>query len=430
MKTTITAIALALALSQQASAIVEQTVYLKNGTELRGYIQEQDRNENITFATESAIISVGRRATIQERSLAANELSESWREWAEKNNAFTGTGTARRLVLSDISFALVVADSAESGEARAVRRFENELPSGVTRVRVLERGTVTKYLELTPSRYVLNWKDIREIRAERRAPTMLSGLDRTYALSGGEVVEGQYAGETYNTVSLYKKSDGSKQTFNYRDVTSYTVYAHDAEQDIFQQSALLDVLYCRLQGTRTGIIIERNYAPGSKHVVLLQQGGAKQTVKFADIARYGKEVNKAYAPREDIIVPPGRLLVNRHAADTVEVKRDRDRLVLSGDTPKLTLKSGGNETVVTVEYANAERRPTDNLILVSLDAEQERRRTVFSFSTDLFSMRQISATSSGTSVNGTTRLEFRVSGTGVFALYDKQLRRAMPFVVK
>ena len=45
-------------------------------------------------------------------------------------------------------------------------------------------------------------------------------------------------------------------------------------------------------------------------------------------------------------------------------------------------------------------------------------------------MKKFSAQRSATSVNHTTRVEYEVEGQGVFALYDPENKKAMPFIVK
>ena len=45
-------------------------------------------------------------------------------------------------------------------------------------------------------------------------------------------------------------------------------------------------------------------------------------------------------------------------------------------------------------------------------------------------MRKYTAQSTETSVNNTTRLEYVLDGPGVYALYDQNTRKAMPFFVK
>ena len=175
-----------------SKAIVVQKVYLKNGSVLNGYIQKQDKNDNITFRSESAIICVsGKNATTTERVYNVRDLDKKWIEWAEENDAFNGIGDSRTLTLNEVIFN--PSNGYDSNDSIAVLEdvgmFENEFkishPS-VMRVKVLEKGLKIKYLELTPNTYNFSWDDIESVKADKREKTSLSGIDRVYQLKNGQ----------------------------------------------------------------------------------------------------------------------------------------------------------------------------------------------------------------------------------------------------
>ena len=73
---------------------------------------------------------------------------------------------------------------------------------------------------------------------------------------------------------------------------------------------------------------------------------------------------------------------------------------------------------------------SDHLILVKVDKSIVKKKAVYSFSTDIFEMKKYTAQGSETTVNNTTRVGYIVDGQGVFALYDQNNKKAMPFIVK
>ena len=308
-----------------AKAVVVQKVYLKNGSVLNGYIQKQDKNDNITFRSESAIICVsGKNATTTDRVYKINDLDKKWIEWAEKNDAFNGVGDSRTLTLNEVIFNH--SNGYDDNDSIAVIDddmgvFENEFkishPS-VMKVRVLEKGLNIKYLELTPNTYNFSWEDIESVKADKRDKTALSGIDRIYQLKNGQEVRGQYAGESYNTLSLYTKS-GMVETFDIDNVTKYFYKPLNANQDIMEQSELVDVVRTKNSGTFRGIIVERNFVEGSNYLIIQQQTGASQMLKFADILEYTKEENSEFKPKFDILLKEGLLVINRVATDSVGV---------------------------------------------------------------------------------------------------------------
>lgn len=419
----------------QANAVVVQKVYLKNGSILNGYIQKQDKNDNITFRSESAVICVsGKNATTTERVYKISDLDKKWIEWAEKNDAFNGVGDSHTLTLNEVIFNhsnnYDLNDSVAVIDDSGV--FENEFkishPS-VMKVRVLEKGLKIKYLELTPNTYNFSWDDIESVKADKREKTALSGIDRIYQLKNGQEVRGQYAGESYNTLSLYTNS-GMVETFDIDNVTKYFYKPLNPNQDIMEQSELVDVVRTKNNGTFRGIIVERNFASGSNYLIIQQQTGASQMLKFADITEYSKEENNDYKPKFDILLKEGDVVINRVSTDSVGVIKKGSTLVLDSINHKVVVPKEGSSTKIIVEYHNPKHLSSDHLILVKVDKSVVKKKNVYSFSADIFEMKKYSAQGSETSVNNTTRVEYTIDGQGVFALYDQNNKKAMPFIVK
>ena len=419
----------------QANAVVVQKVYLKNGSVLNVYIQKQDKKDNITFRSESAIICVsGKNATTTERVYKISDLDKKWIEWAEKNDAFNGVGDSRTLTLNEVIFNHSNSYDADDSVAVIddIGVFENEFkishPS-VMKVRVLEKGLNIKYLELTPNTYNFSWDDIESVKADKREKTALSGIDRIYQLKNGQEVRGQYAGESYNTLSLYTNS-GMVETFDIDNVTKYFYKPLNPNQDIIEQSELVDVVRTKSNGTFRGIIVERNFADGSNYLIIQQQTGASQMLKFADITEYTKEENSEFKPKFDVLLKDGEVVINRVATDSVGVVKKGSTLILDSINHKVVVPKEGGSTKIIVEYYNPKHISNDHLILVKVDKSVVKKKTVYSFSADIFDMKKFSAQGSETSVNNTTRVEYVIDGQGVFALYDQNNKKAMPFIVK
>ena len=423
----------------QANAVVVQKVYLKNGSVLNGYIQKQDKNDNITFRSESAVICVsGKNATTAEHVYKASKLNKKWIEWAEKNDAFSGgTGDDRSLILNEVLFNINQSNNDDANDSIAYdiddsSTFSNEFKLGyrsVNMVKVLEKGIYIKYLELTPNTYSFSWEDVESITAEKRPKTALSGVNRVYQLSNGHEVSGQYAGESYTTLSLYTSS-GMIETFDIDNVTKQYYKALNPNQDILEQSELIDVVRTKKEGVYRGIITERNFASGSNYLLIQLQSGTSRMLNFADIVDYSKEENAGYNPKYDVLLKKGEVVVNRVPTDSVGVTRRGTSLVLDSINHKVVVPKEGNMTKVAIEYYNPDHISNDNLILVKVDKSIIKKKTVYSFSTDIFNMKKFPAKRSETSVNNTTLVEYEVEGQGVFALYDVNTMRAMPFIVK
>ena len=417
MRKILSILVLALSFAGAAEAVVVQKIFLKNGSVLSGYIQRQDNNDNLFFRSDNAIICLkSKYATISnEKNYNIRDLNSAWVDWAEKNDEFEGVGDNRTLLLADIT------TKAKS----------------VTKVRVLERGEVVKYLEMTPNTYQISWKDVINIKGEKRSKTALSGINRIYQLKSGMEFEGQYAEENDSVLTLYL-NNGVRQSFKIDDMVKCTFRPINPNQDIFAQSELLDIVKTKNGAETKGVIIEQNYtsAKDSENYYLVQQqSGAIQSIKISDVLETRKEENPQYDPKFYILLKEGEVVINRQEVVLAKIKEEGDKIVFDSLSNKVVIaKDPNNNTKVTVEYrnANGSNLETYQVVRVTKATEKRRRETVSYY---YFSYRDlVNATirpvSLETSVNHTTKAEYIVGGEGVFALYDAQSRKAYPFTIK
>jgi len=417
MRKILSILVLALSFAGAADAVVVQKIFLKNGSVLSGYIQRQDNNGNMFIRSDNAIICLkSKDATISnEKNYNIKDLNKAWVDWAEKNDEFEGVGDNRTLLLADIT------TKAKS----------------VTKVRVLERGEVVKYLEMTPNTYQISWKDVINIKGEKRSKTALSGINRIYQLKSGMEFEGQYAEENDSVITLYL-NNGVRQSFKIDDMVKCTFRPINPNQDIFAQSELLDIVKTKNGAETKGVIIEQNYtsAKDSENYYLVQQqSGAIQSIKISDVLETRKEENPQYDPKFDILLKEGEVVINRQEVVLAKIKEEGDKIVFDSLSNKVVIaKDPNNNTKVTVEYrnANGSNLETYQVVRVTKATEKRRRETVSYY---YFSYRDlVNATirpvSLETSVNHTTKAEYIVGGEGVFALYDAQSRKAYPFTIK
>lgn len=431
-KTTILVFLLAIVTSSM-QAIVVQRVHLKNGSVLNGYIQMQDTLGRITFHTESAEVYVpGDMVTqLQNHTYSVSELTQAWIDWAEKNNAFEGSGNGRTLTLCDISFkqeglSVTGVDSVAIDD-QSTQSLQYKT---ATKVRLLETGANMRYVELTPNVYEFYWSDVNYIDADRPDKSLLSGIERTYVMHDGRQVKGQYAGETENTLSLYV-SGGIKETFDLLSVDKYLYTKTNPNQPLREQSPLLDEIRMKKGGTYEGVIVERDFTAGNNCITIEITPDNKQTVKMADIAWLASKENPDYKPKTDVVLNIGEMMINRILADSVNVRQEGDRMVLDSIGNKVVLPAG--TTTVALEYCNPGQSP-NKLMLVKLKKQtlvmKKKSVVTYGFTNNILTLVPISPKSTETSPNNTTRVEYELQGAGVYAFYDNYLKRAMPFTVK
>ena len=405
----------ALAIAGSAEAVIVQKIYLKDGSVLSGYIQKQDDNGNLTIHSDVAEICLkSSQATISnEKNYTEGELDKNWVEWAEKNEAFEGTGNQRTLYLADVT----------------------SKSKTVAKVKIIERGELVRYLEMSPDIYTIPWKDVLAIKGEKRCKTALSGINRIFQLKSGMEFEGQYAEETDSLLTLYL-NNGIRQSFKINDVIKYTFRPINPNQDIFAQSELLNIVKTKNGNETKGIIIEQNYtsAKDSENYFLVQQpSGAIQSIKVSDILETRKEENPKFDPKFDVLLKEGEVLINRQEVVMTGITEKGENSVLDSLSEKVVIKKDPqNNTRVTVEYRNANGANIEayQVVKVNKIENKKEKKTFYGVSYRDLVNSTIRPVSVETSVNHTTKAEYIVGGQGTFALYDAKNKKAIPFIIK
>lgn len=405
----------ALAIAGSAEAVIVQKIYLKDGSVLSGYIQKQDDNGNLTIHSDVAEICLkSSQATISnEKNYTVGELDKNWVEWAEKNEAFEGTGNQRTLYLADVT----------------------SKSKTVAKVKIIERGELVRYLEMSPDIYTIPWKDVLAIKGEKRCKTALSGINRIFQLKSGMEFEGQYAEETDSLLTLYL-NNGIRQSFKINDVIKYTFRPINPNQDIFAQSELLNIVKTKNGNETKGIIIEQNYtsAKDSENYFLVQQpSGAIQSIKVSDILETRKEENPKFDPKFDVLLKEGEVLINRQEVVMTGITEKGENSVLDSLSEKVVIKKDPqNNTRVTVEYRNANGANIEayQVVKVNKIENKKEKKTMYGVSYRDLVNSTIRPVSIETSVNHTTKAEYIVGGQGTFALYDAKNKKAIPFIIK
>ena len=430
-----------------ANGITVQKIHLKNGSVLNGYISYQDKNEHLEVTTDSAVIYISDEYARPGRSVSKNlqelkNLGEAWAKWAVDHNALTGNAGDERMMMNDIEFVkrshffndgMEVMDSTVSIE-EVTPKFEDILvrdnATSKNPVKILEKGSVIKYLELTPNTYRLSWGDIDRIVSDKRPLTALSGVNRTYHKKNGVIVSGQFAGETYNTVSLYTP-DGIIETIDLDEVDRLYIEPLNPAQSLYEQSELIDKV-STVNRPYEGIISQRDYSPNAMELIILSASGVPAKIKFKDIISYAKAINNDYKLLTDVLPKKNELLINRMHADSVNVVKNGNMFMLDSVPNKVIIPKANDArgTLVTVEFSNPQNKSGQNLIVVKLSKVQVKKKSLPGFANDVDVMAKYRPVNVTTSANKTTKMEYYIPETGIFAIYDTETKKAMPFIIK
>ena len=399
-----------------ANAQIVQKLQLKNGSVLEGYIAKQRPGRDLVFKSEQSTIymSGSHVKSYSEYKVKVSELDAKWLKWAEENDAFVGVNDNRTFTFNDIV--------TENGT--------------IARVRVLEKGAKVKYLDMSPREHTLNWDTIVVLTVDKRPKTLLSGINRVYKLKDGTEREGQYVEEVPGkTLSLYT-NDGVVEVCQTGDVVKYIMKGIHPTQSILEQSPLLDVVDVKNFSTVRGVIIEQNYGanPSDDYLLVHREDGSTQSIKVRDVQEFRKEENKKYAPKYDILLNENELVVNRMQTNSLEVKEESSFILLPSDSCLAIVEKKSPETNVIIEtrLSDASQNPTLDIVKVSTleKGKGRRKETFYGFSFEDIVKTSIMPMKVETSVNATTRFEYKIREAGLYVIYFSKEKKVIPFRIK
>lgn len=407
--------------ASKVSAIVVQTIHLKDGSVLNGYIEKQEVNGLLTISTDNAIICAKSDSIkiTHEQVYSEKDLDEAWLQWATDNDAFHIQNNVKKLTLSDLTIR----------DGKTERHYN--------KVRIIEKGPVIKFQEITPNKYICQWTDVEKITADKRTKTDLSGMNRTYQLRNGSTYNGEYAEETDSTLSLYL-NDGSVMTFKTYDVIKYTFSPINPNQSLFEQTPLVDIVDSK-SSIIEGVIVEQSYVSNSdsvNYIIIQQENGTRQEIKIADIKTTSKKLNPSFNPLTDILLRPDEVVVNRNDVGFFDVIENGNYLLLEQfavDSLKKDMVftySDSFTAQIVVECNIASELNVQQIKLVKmLPIQLKKRTTLYGFSFKDLVSSVYYPSNVETSVNKTTKIVYQLKEGGYYALYDPVANKAIPIKI-
>lgn len=319
---------------------IEQ-IYMKSGSVIEGYIAEQKPGTYITFRTTKATIVVNSDSIqnqIIER-IPFEALSAEWREWAERNKKYIENDGQKLLELTTLEFRNVV----------------------YPKVYLLEKGSLIKFIDLTPNKYTFKWSDMYRTVKKKRPDNLFSGLKEILVLSDDSQVEGQII-EQYPGKDLKIETDnGEVLSFKSSDVKQIITEKINEKLDLWVQIPLLDKI--RVKGETSefvGFISSRTLG---KELVFEFENGEKRTIPQNQVISYAKMPNEKYVAAYDKVLKEGEILLDGEPAYFVQLKTVGQYLVLGsivsaqkhiGETVCFQANLSDTDTPITLVKAHVE----------------------------------------------------------------------------
>lgn len=413
MKKHLLIIALAVGCMLPAKAQVVQTLTLKNGSRLHGYMKSQKPGNNCVFYAETAeVVMDGQKAkSVVGKKVGYNSLSAEWKAYADENGLLD---KKKELTLSSIDTGAMI---------------ENVL--------VLEQGRFVKYIELKHD-YTLRWNKIGTMEYLQRDEMLLSGINHMFKVKTGDMartVTGQCIKKIPGALTFLLREDGVIESIETKDILKDNLVPNNPNQTIFEQSVLLDEVRMKDGEIHQGIIMENNYEENPNCLLLVKKVGEVETpvmLKMSDVMEYRNLPNPDYVEVRDILLNPGQILVNGNDAELVKLTEQSNGYVVAPAAKRVTLKHEGHDVEVCIQ-ANFkdEKEAKDNYFIKTRTYENDKKRAnwyYFKYK-DLIES-SIEPNETGTSMNNTTKATYTVKSKGVYVFYNSNTKRAIVVVVE
>lgn len=327
--------------SIKSSAQNVEQIYMKSGSVVEGYIAEQNPGKFIAIQTTKATIVVN-SDTLQNRiteRIAAESLPSEWKAWAEENNKYIDNDGVKQLELTTLEF--------------------NNCT--YSKVFILEKGSVIKFIDLSPNRYTFKWGDMYRTVKNERPSNLFSGLKEILVLSDDSKIEGQiieqFPGKDLKIVTAKKEI----LSYKFSQVKQIITEKFNERLDLWSQVQLLDKITLKGENTElVGFISSRTLG---KELIIEFENGDKRKIQQNTILSYAKIPNEKYVVAYDKVINEGEVLLNDKSAYFVELKPVDQYLVLGaivsaqnkvGDVICLDANLADTNTPITLVKAHIE----------------------------------------------------------------------------
>ncbi len=409
MKKQIMILALVVGCMLTAKAQIVQTMTLKNGSKLHGYMNKQTDVSGIIFYAEYAeIIMDGQKVkNISGIKKSYNSLPEEWKHYADENELLDKN---RELTLSSI-----------------------DTGGMINNVLILEQGKTMKYIELKHY-YAFRLSDIAFVEYPTRDELLLTGIDRILTVKDGNttrIIKGQCIKEIPGLETYLLKEDGVVESIDINNLVKDNAIKHNPNQSLFEQSRLLDKIITKEGTEYVGIITERNYELANYcFVITMESGGVEstQTVWMDKVIEISKLNNPKYKEVRDIKLNPGIIMVNRNEVEQESLSEQNGMFVITPSMKRVDLKLDGKELDIDVE-ANFKdmKNAVDNYFIKvkPSDKKDRKRKGLFFFSYRDMIESAFSPIETVTSMNNTTKISYRVNSTGLYVFFNSNTKKAV-----
>ena len=337
-------IALMFCVSENALAQNIEQIYMKSGSVIEGFIAEQKPGSYITVQSTKATIVVNSDSLqnkIIER-VPIDSLSNEWKQWATENSKWIVKESKRYLELYTMVFGSCV----------------------YSRVFLLEKGSLLKFIDVTPNKYVFKWGEMYRTVKNKRPANLFSGLKEVLVLKDDSKVEGQITEQYPGKDVKIEKDNGDVLSYKFSQIKQIQAEKLNENMSLWSQIPLLDVIKLKDETTElVGFISSRTLG---KDLAFEFEDGQKRNIHQNQIVSYAKVPNDKYVEVYDKFLNEDEILLNGKPAYFTPLQSQGENLLLGeivseqlavGDIVCIEARFKDPNTPVTLVKAHMESIP-------------------------------------------------------------------------
>ena len=326
---------------------IEQ-IYMKSGSVVEGYIAEQKPgNKHLAIQTIKATIVVSSDSlqnTITER-VPLESLSEEWQEWALRERKYIEKNGLRLLEIVTLE-------------------FEH---AKYSKVFLLERGSIIKFIDLTPGKYTFRVDEILKTVKSQRPENLFSGVKEMLVLVDNSRIEGQIIEQIPNKDIKIIDENGDIFSCSFSDVKEIRSAPLSDKYDLWSQIQLLDKI--KVKGESEDLVGFISSRLLGQEIVFQFESGEQRRIPLNQVLLYSKIPNEKYCAVYDRIMDAGQVFLNDKEAYFVQLEQ-RGHFLIMGEVVSEQLRVGEKvclearvsdiSTPVTLVKAHDEELETNN----------------------------------------------------------------------
>lgn len=373
-----------------------EQIHLKDGSVLDGYIAEQIPGSFISVQSSKATIVVNSDSLqnkIIER-IPVESLSNEWKEWASENRKFIERDGKKYLEFHTLEFKNCI----------------------YSKVFLLEKGSLLKFIDLTPNEYTFKWGDMYRTVKNKRPANLFSGLKEILVLNDNSKIEGQIIEQFPGKDLKIETENGEVLSYKFNQIKAIQTERLNEKLNLWSQIPLLDIIKLRDETSElVGFISSRVLG---KELVFEFEDGTKRTIRQNQVISYAKIPNDKYIAVYDKVLKDGEILLNGKPAYFTALQSQGENLLLGevvsaqlsvGDTVCVEAKLKDSNTPITLVKAHMESIPKQD--------GKKNEKIIWPVITYQDLVQSHVAISRETTPLGNVKVSFTVNEVGDYVLY-------------